>query len=338
MASIREICTTIQSVNSNAWSRVIPNEISDAVRYDNLNALKEGLRAGSLPAAVNLGEFTLQLGLSPSDLAEGGDNGTGELTGQVAIVSGAASGLGLGVARGLYAAGACVCLTDIDEEGLKTVAAEFNNPARIYYAVVNVTNEDSVIAGFDSALARWGRVDAIACCAGIAPPYNLVDFPLDKWRLAMEINLTGYFLMGREAARIMQAQGHGGSMVLLSSKSGLEPSKANSAYNATKAGELHLARGWALELGRDGIRVNCIAPGNVFEGSKIWNPEYIAKAAAKKGIKPEEVIPYYNALTAMDEEIKPSDIANAAVFLCSESARRMTGQVLVVDAGQVWTR
>jgi NAD(P)-dependent dehydrogenase (short-subunit alcohol dehydrogenase family) len=127
-------------------------------------------------------------------------------------------------------------------------------------------------------------------------------------------------------------------MVLLSSKSGLEPSKANSVYNATKAGELHLARGWALELGKDGIRVNCIAPGNVFEGSKIWNPDYIKKAAEKKGIKPDEVIPYYNALTALGEEIKPQDIADAAVFLSSEHSRRMTGQVLVVDGGQVWTR
>ena len=338
MASIRDICTTIQSAHPTTWSRVHEQAVTGSVAYDDLDALKAALSDGELPSSISLGDVHLQLASKPTGLSSGGDDGEGDLAGQVALVSGAASGLGLGVARGLYAAGACVCLTDIDEAGLKAVAAEFNNPARIDYAVVNVTDEASVIAGFNSALARWGRVDAIACCAGIAPPYNLVDFPLDKWRLAMEINLTGYFLMGREAARIMQAQGHGGSMVLLSSKSGLEPSKANSAYNATKAGELHLARGWALELGRDGIRVNCIAPGNVFEGSKIWNPEYIARAAAKKGIKPEEVIPYYNALTAMDEEIKPSDIANAAVFLCSENARRMTGQVLVVDAGQVWTR
>jgi NAD(P)-dependent dehydrogenase (short-subunit alcohol dehydrogenase family) len=136
----------------------------------------------------------------------------------------------------------------------------------------------------------------------------------------------------------MKAQSHGGSMILLSSKSGLEPSKANTAYNATKAGELHMARGWALELGRDGIRVNCIAPGNVFEGSKIWNADYIAKAAQKKGIRPDEVIPYYNNLTALNREIKPQDIANAAVFLASEQARCVTGQVLVVDSGQVWAR
>jgi NAD(P)-dependent dehydrogenase (short-subunit alcohol dehydrogenase family) len=162
--------------------------------------------------------------------------------------------------------------------------------------------------------------------------------PLDKWRLALEINLTGYFLAAREAARIMRAQGDGGSMVMLSSKTGLDASKANSAYNATKAGELHLMRGWALELGPDGIRVNAVAPGNVFEGSKIWNPEYIKTAARKKGIQPEEVIPYYTSLTALKREIKRSDIAAAIVFLCSDAARCITGQTLVVDSGQVMVR
>ena len=118
----------------------------------------------------------------------------------------------------------------------------------------------------------------------------------------------------------------------------MPPSKSNSAYNATKAGELHLARGWALELGRDQIRVNCIAPGNVFAGSKIWNPEYIATVAKKRGITPEQVIPHYIGMTALNRDIKPDDIANAAVFLCSDAARCVTGQVLVVDSGQVWTR
>ena len=160
----------------------------------------------------------------------------------------------------------------------------------------------------------------------------------EKWRLALEINLTGYFLVAREAARIMRAQGDGGAMIILSSKSGLDASRANSAYNATKAGELHLMRGWALELGGDGIRVNALAPGNVFEGSKIWNPEYIKAAARKKGIKPEEVIPHYVSLTALKRDIKRSDIAAAAVFLCSDAARCITGQTLVVDSGQVMVR
>jgi NAD(P)-dependent dehydrogenase (short-subunit alcohol dehydrogenase family) len=203
---------------------------------------------------------------------------------------------------------------------------------------MDVTTEDSVAAAFDQVVRHWGGIDIAICAAGIAPAHDLVDMPLKSWRLALEINLTGYFLVAREAARIMKAQGDGGAMILLSSKSGLDASKSNSAYNATKAGELHLMRGWALELGGDGIRVNALAPGNVFEGSKIWNQDYINAAARKKGIKPEEVIPYYVSLTALKRDIKRSDIANAAVFLCSDAARCITGQTLVVDGGQVMVR
>ena len=203
---------------------------------------------------------------------------------------------------------------------------------------MDVTDEQAVAAAFDQVLRHWGRVDVVVCAAGIAPPFELVSLPVDQWRLALEINLTGYFLVAREAARIMRAQGDGGSMVMLSSKSGLEASKANSAYNATKAGELHLMRGWALELGADGIRVNGVAPGNVFEESKIWNPEYIKVAARTKGIEHEEVIPYYTSLTALKREIKRSDVAEAVVFLCSDKARCITGQTLVVDSGQVMVR
>jgi len=202
----------------------------------------------------------------------------------------------------------------------------------------NVTSEGSVQKAFEAVLAHWGGLDILVNAAGLAPPFALVDMPVDKWRMALEVNLTGYFLMAREAARILIEQGMGGSIVNLSSKSGLEASKNNTAYNATKAGELHMARGWALELGEHGIRVNCVAPGNVFEGSKIWNPEYIKVCARKYGIKPDEVIPYYVNKTALRREIKGRDIADAIVFLCGDTARTITGQVLVADAGQVMVR
>lgn len=262
---------------------------------------------------------------------------TGLLTDRVVLVTGAASGLGLGIARGLATAGAKICATDVDEAGLAAVADDLGRD-RVLPVRMDVTDEISVATAFAAAVQRFSRLDGLVCAAGIAPAGNLVDFPLAKWELALRINLTGYFLCGREAARMFTRQGLGGAMVLLSSKSGLEPSKANSAYNATKAGEIHLARGWAAELGRSGIRVNCIAPGNVFEGSKIWNPAYIAERAKAKGIAPEQVIPSYIAQTALDRDIKPTDIANAAAWLLSDAARCVTGQVIVVDSGQVWTR
>ncbi|MGO8733662.1 MAG: SDR family oxidoreductase [Terriglobia bacterium] len=257
---------------------------------------------------------------------------------KVALVTGAASGLGCGIAQGLVEAGAAVAFCDVDDRGAEEAAAASPVPSRALPVHMDVTDEGSVAGAFDTLLRHWGGVDIVVCAAGVAPAYELVDMPVDKWRQALEINLTGYFLVAREAARIMRAQGDGGDMIILSSKSGLDASRANSAYNATKAGELHLMRGWALELGADGIRVNALAPGNVFEGSKIWNSEYIKTAARKKGIKPEEVIPYYVSLTALKRDIKRSDVAAAAVFLCSDAARCITGQTLVVDGGQVMVR
>jgi NAD(P)-dependent dehydrogenase (short-subunit alcohol dehydrogenase family) len=267
--------------------------------------------------------------------------GQGPLHNRIAVVTGAGSGLGRSIAVGLARAGALVALTDIDEKSALETGGIIACERSLRQAKVircDVTSEDSVRETFEQLLSHWGGLDILVNAAGIAPPYALVDMPANKWRLALEVNLTGYFLMAREAARIMIAQGMGGSIVNLSSKSGLDASKNNTAYNATKAGELHMARGWALELGEHGIRVNCIAPGSVFEGSRIWNPEYIKVCAKKNGIRPEEVIPFYVNKTALRREIKGQDVADAVVFLCSDRARTITGQTLVADSGQVMVR
>jgi len=263
------------------------------------------------------------------------------LAGRVALVTGAGSGLGRAIAEGLAGAGAKVALVDIDLAAAQDACIHLTRcfgGGQCLCVPANVTDEKQVADAFRQTVKEFGRLDICVAAAGIAPAFPLVDFPVGAWRKALEINLTGYFLVGREAARIMLGQGSGGSIILLSSKSGLEASKANSAYNATKAGEVHLARGWALELGRAGIRVNAIAPGNVFKGSKIWNAEYIKTVAKKRGIKPEEVIPYYVGLTALGVEIQPEDVAGVAVWLASDAARVVTGQVIVCDAGQVFVR
>ncbi len=265
----------------------------------------------------------------------------GSLQGRIAVVTGAGSGLGRGIAIGLARAGAMVAACDLDrpaaEETVSLIQQEI--PAASVAAVTcNVTDEISVDHAFAALLKQWGGLDILVNAAGVAPAYALVDLPADKFRFALEVNLTGYFLMARAAARILIQQGMGGSIINLSSKSGLEPSKNNTPYNATKAGEIHMARGWALELGEHGIRVNSICPGNVFEGSKIWNPEYIKVCAQKNGIKPEEVIPFYVNKTILKREIKRQDIADAVVFLCSDQARTITAQTLVADSGQVMVR
>lgn len=336
MTTPRRAAAAIQQARPAAFSRLLR---ADAPHVDEaaFASVDEFLKA----AASREGMWKqvmiegVRLGVSASPVMR---SETRPLAGQVALVSGAASGIGLGIARGLHGSGACVAFADTDEPALKAIASELGDPDRVLPVKCNVTDEASVAAACDAVLARWGRLDGLACCAGTAPSYALEDFPLDKWRHTLEVNLTGYFLCGREAARIMKAQKHGGWMVLLSSKTGLDPSKANSAYNATKAGELHLARGWALELGHDHIRVNCIAPGNVFEGSSLWTPEYIAKIAQKRGIQPDQVIPHYIGMTALRRDIKLDDIAHTAVFLASDASRCITGQVIVVDSGTVWTR
>ncbi len=267
--------------------------------------------------------------------------GQGELKNRIAVVTGAGSGLGRSIAVGLAHAGALVGLADIDTKAaLQTAAliADETPDASTLLLPCNVTDEKSVDKAYEYILDNWGGLDILVNAASVAPPYGLVDMPVDKWRLALDVNLTGYFLMAKAAARIMIKQGIGGNIINLSSKSGLEPSKNNTAYTATKGAEIHVARGWALELGQYGIRVNSVAPGNVFEGSKIWNPAYIKVCAKKYGIKPEEVIPYYVGKTALNREIKGNDIANATVFLCSEKARTITGQTIVTDSGRVMVR
>ena len=258
---------------------------------------------------------------------------------RVALITGAGSGLGRGIAIGLARAGAKVALLDIDLAAARETEALIAAAAGQTLVIrADVTSERDVAEAFQQTVRALGYLTICVPAAGIAPAFALVDFPVDAWRKALEVNLTGYFLVAREAARHMIAQKKGGSIILVSSKSGLEASKANSAYNATKAGEIHLARGWALELGPAGIRVNTVAPGNVFKGSKIWNDEYLKTCARKRGIKPEEVIPYYASLTALGIEIEPEDVAGIVVWLASDAARTITGQVIVCDAGQVFVR
>lgn len=265
----------------------------------------------------------------------------GELQGRIAVVTGAGSGLGRGIAIGLSKAAAIVGLLDIDTKSAEQTQAIIKKElpqAQTMVIGCDVTNETDVDKTFETLLKQWGGLDILVNAAGIAPAYPLVDMPVEKWRAALEVNLTGYFLMAKAAAKIMIKQGNGGCIINTSSKSGLQASRDNTAYNATKAGEIHMARGWALELGEYGIRVNSIAPGNVFEGSKIWNPQYMRVCAKKYGIKPGEVIPYYVNKTALKREIKGQDVADAVVFLCSDKARTITGQTLVPDSGQVMVR
>jgi NAD(P)-dependent dehydrogenase (short-subunit alcohol dehydrogenase family)/rhamnose utilization protein RhaD (predicted bifunctional aldolase and dehydrogenase) len=320
-----------------AGNKKMATTVRDITAYSMFIRTNASRMGGILTLTKRQRDFINQWESEAFRMKVAGGQAVGELYGRIAVVTGAGSGLGKSVAVGLAKAGATVTLLDIDEKAIQETAKQIPNSETIVLCC-DLTKENNVIEAFRAVLENWGGLDILVNGAGVAPAYPLVETPVDKWRFALEVNLTGYLLCAREAAKIMIAQGMAGCIINLSSKSGLYASKNNTAYNATKAGEIHMARGWALELGEYGIRVNSIAPGNVFEGSKIWNPEYIKVSAKKYGIKPEEVISYYVNKTALKREIKGQDVADSVVFLCSDRARTITGQVLVGDCGQVMVR
>ncbi len=258
------------------------------------------------------------------------------LKGKVAIVTGAASGIGCGIATGLAQADANVVIADINLEGAKAVAADFARQAlpRAIALEVDVSSEESVGRMVAAVLAEFARVDILVNNAGIAPAGPLVSFSKGDWDLTLRINLTGYFLCARAVARIMIEQGEGGNIVNISSKSGVRGSRDNSAYNATKFGAIGLAQGWARELAKHGIRVNSVLPGNVIRGSGIWNEEYIESCARKAGITPEEVEDYYNRQVPLGRQCEPKDVADTVVYLVSDLASYITGCSHLVDGGQ----
>ncbi len=192
---------------------------------------------------------------------------------RIAVVTGAGSGLGRSVAVVLARAGAMTSVWDIDVKAAhETVSVIKDEFPRACAAVIgcDVTDESSVERAFDELVDEWGGLDILVNASESSPVYPLMDLPVDKWRLALDVNLTGCFLTSRSAARIMIRQGMGGHIINLSGKADPDASKDNTAYNATKAGELHMARGWAMELEEHGISVNSVC----------------------SGIKPEEVVPF----------------------------------------------
>ncbi len=145
--------------------------------------------------------------------------------------------------------------------------------------------------------------------------------------------MKGYFLVAREGYKQMKAQGIGGSIVMVTSKNSLVASKGAVAYNAAKAAELHMARSLAEEAGATGIRVNCVAPDAVLEGSGIWNSRWREERAKAYGIAPEQLEEYYRSRTTLRVNVYPDDVAEAILFFASDRSGKTTGCTLTVDGG-----
>jgi NAD(P)-dependent dehydrogenase (short-subunit alcohol dehydrogenase family) len=265
-----------------------------------------------------------------------------DLAGQVALITGGAGAIGRAISDGLTRVGARVALVDIAAERLESYGQELAaqaGPGRVVTAVANVCDSQQVKRAFDLTLEAFGRLDILvnnAAATQIKAVDLLSDDDID---LIIDTNLKGYVKCAREAVRIMKESGAPGSLLFISSKNGLAGAANKSLYCATKGGELTLARSLALELGRFGIRVNTICPDAVLEGSSLWADDSYRLGTAKRyNISEEEIPEYYKERCALKTNIQPEDVANAALFLLSDKAAKLTGSILTVDGGVAFVR
>jgi rhamnulose-1-phosphate aldolase/alcohol dehydrogenase len=255
-----------------------------------------------------------------------------ELNGKVAIVTGAARGIGLAIAKILLQEGACVLLTDVDSAGLHEVKGQLTKyEGRYLTSVVDVTNEQSVKKGIDTCNLQFGGVDILVSNAGIATVGSIVDLPLASWDKSFAVNATGHFLVSREVIRVLQEQERGGNLVFVNTKNALAPGKEFGAYSCAKAAEAQLCRIIAIEHGKDKIRANMINPDAVF--TDLWSPQVVANRAKAYDVRPEEFEDFLRQRTLLRESVTAQDVAEAALYLASDRSRVTTGCIISVDAG-----
>jgi rhamnulose-1-phosphate aldolase/alcohol dehydrogenase len=256
----------------------------------------------------------------------------GELQGQVVLVTGAAGGIGRAVLHALSGAGAAVVGFDIDGEGARDAVTPFGDAG---VAVAgDVTSEAAVAAAFERAVEAFGGVDIVVSNAGIASGAPISETTLAEWERNQSILGTGYFLVAREAFRVLQRQAHGGSVIFVASKNSLVAGPNASAYSSAKALELHLARCLAAEGGADGIRVNTVNPDAVLQGSRIWGSSWREERADAYGIAPDELEEHYRKRTVLGVSVLPDDIAQAVLHFASAArSGKSTGNLLNVDGG-----
>lgn len=255
---------------------------------------------------------------------------------QVAFVTGGAGGIGRATCSRLVKDGAHVVVADINLEGAQEVADETNKQFGENRAIaikMDVTKEEEVLSAIQKAVLTYGGLDVIVNNAGLASSSPFEETTIDKWNLNINVLVTGYFLVAREAFKLMKDQGIGGNMVFVGSKNSIYAGKNAAAYSTAKAAEVHLARTIATDGGEYGIRVNSVLPDAVIRGSKIWDSDWKEERASSYGIETEDLEEHYRKRTILNVNILPKDIAETIAFLCSPKSSKTTGCMITVDGG-----
>jgi NAD(P)-dependent dehydrogenase (short-subunit alcohol dehydrogenase family) len=238
---------------------------------------------------------------------------------KVALVTGAARGIGLAVAQRFLAEDWRVALLDIERELLDGAMAALANPDATLALYCDVSDAAAVAAAMASVNRRFGRLDALVNNAGIAVFAPLLETSDEDWSRVLAVNLTGPFLCTKAAAPVMREHG-GGAVVNITSVSAVRASTLRSAYGTSKAGLAHLTKQLAVELASLGIRVNAVAPGPV-------------ETAMAKAVHTPEIRADYHDAIPLNRYGLEAELAEAVFFLCCDRSSYITGQILAVDGG-----
>jgi rhamnulose-1-phosphate aldolase/alcohol dehydrogenase len=256
---------------------------------------------------------------------------------RIALVTGAASGIGKAIATRLAAEGACVMIADLDADKARAAASEIStaigNADVAVGIAADVTDEAAVQEAIDATVLAFGGIDIVVNNAGLSLSKSLLETTAADWDLQHNVMARGSFLVSRAAAKALIDQKLGGDIIYISSKNSVFAGPNNIAYSATKADQAHQVRLLAAELGEYGIKVNGINPDGVVRGSGIFAGGWGAKRAAVYGVPEEELGSYYAQRTLLKREVLPENIANAAFVLCTSDFSHTTGLHVPVDAG-----
>ena len=253
--------------------------------------------------------------------------------GRIALVTGAARGIGRAIADRLGADGACVVVADLDAARAVEVASEIGNSDVAVGIAADVTDGDAVRSAIEQTLLAFGGLDLVVNNAGLSISKPLLETTEADWDRQHDVMAKGSFLVAQAAAAAMIDQGLGGDIIYIASKNAVFAGPANVAYGAAKADQAHQVRLLAAELGEHGIRVNGINPDAVVRGSGIFAGGWGAQRAAVYGVPEDDLGSFYAQRTLLKREVLPEHVANAVAVVCSDELSHTTGLLVPVDAG-----